>query len=430
MTTTRKPAAVSPLVIIGALFFIFGFITWLNGTLIPFLKIACELTYAQALLVTFAFYIAYVFLALPSSLILQKTGFKNGMALGLVVMAGGALVFVPAAQARSYPLFLVGLFIQGAGLALLQTASNPYATILGPLESAARRISILGICNKVAGGLSPIIIGAVVLKGADALEKQLAGALTPAAREALLQALAERVITPYLVMAAALVVLALLIRISGLPEVTADSPDSPTGPAEPAGSIWQHPHLLLGALAMFLYVGAEVIAGDTIIQYGRNQGISLEIARNFTTLTLGAMLVGYIIGIVAIPRYVTQQTALRICTFIGMFFTVGIVLTHGIASVACVALLGLANSLMWPAIFPLSIKGLGKLTERGSALVIMGVGGGAVLPYLYGRLTEVMGLQNAYLLLIPCYLYILFFALKGHTYQGQRVAPPVVVNSL
>ena len=430
MTTTRKPAAIPPLAIIGALFFIFGFITWLNGTLIPFLKIACELTYAQALLVTFAFYIAYVFLALPSSLILQKTGFKNGMALGLMVMAGGALVFVPAAQARSYPLFLVGLFIQGAGLALLQTASNPYATILGPLESAARRISILGICNKVAGGLSPIIIGAVVLKGADALEKQLAGTLTPAAREALLQALAERVITPYLVMAAALVLLALLIRISGLPEVTADSPDSPTSPTEPVGSIWQHPHLLLGALAMFLYVGAEVIAGDTIIQYGRNQGISLEIARNFTTLTLGAMLVGYIIGIVAIPRYVTQQTALRICTFIGMFFTVGIVLTHGLASVACVALLGLANSLMWPAIFPLSIKGLGKLTERGSALVIMGVGGGAVLPYLYGRLTEVMGLQNAYLLLIPCYLYILFFAIKGHTYQGQRVAPPVVVNSI
>ena len=432
MTTTRKSAAIPPLAIIGALFFIFGFITWLNGTLIPFLKIACELTYAQALLVTFAFYIAYVFLALPSSLILQKTGFKNGMALGLVVMAGGALVFVPAAQARSYPLFLVGLFIQGAGLALLQTASNPYATILGPMESAARRISILGICNKIAGALSPIIIGAVVLKGADALEQQLAGTLTPAARETLLQALAERVITPYLVMAVALVLLALLIWVSGLPEVTADAPaaDLAAGPAESADSIWQHPHLLLGALAMFLYVGAEVIAGDTIIQYGRNQGISLEVARNFTSLTLGAMLVGYVIGIVAIPRYVTQQTALRICTFVGMFFTVGIVLTHGLASVACVALLGLANSLMWPAIFPLSIKGLGKLTERGSALVIMGVGGGAVLPYLYGKLTEVMGLQNAYLLLIPCYLYILFFALKGHTYQGQRVAPPVVVNSL
>ncbi len=414
-----KPT-VPPLVIIGALFFIFGFITWLNGTLIPFLKIACELTYAQALLVTFAFYIAYVFLALPSSFILQKTGFKNGMALGLVVMAVGALVFVPAAQARSYPLFLVGLFIQGAGLALLQTASNPYATILGPMESAARRISILGISNKVAGGLSPIIIGAVVLKGAEALEKQLAGAIAPAAKEALLQQLANRVIGPYLVMAAALVVLAGLVRASGLPEVQVDAPaGTATAAPGPAGSIWQHPHLLLGALAMFLYVGAEVIAGDTIIQYGRSQGISLDVARNFTSLTLAAMLVGYVVGIVAIPRYVTQQTALRVCTLVGIAFTAGIVLTHGLASVACVALLGLANALMWPAIFPLSIKGLGGLTERGSALVIMGIGGGAVMPYLYGKLTEVLGLQNAYLILIPCYLYILFFALRGHAYRPK-----------
>ncbi|TPG71865.1 sugar MFS transporter [Hymenobacter nivis] len=416
-----KATVVPPLVIIGALFFIFGFITWLNGTLIPFLKIACELTYAQALLVTFAFYIAYVFLALPSSFILQKTGFKNGMALGLVVMAGGALVFVPAAQARSYPLFLVGLFIQGAGLALLQTASNPYATILGPLESAAKRISILGICNKVAGALSPIVIGAVVLKGAEELEKQLAGPISPAAKEALLQQLAGRVITPYLVMAAALVVLAVLIRASGLPEVQAGAAGPAAAAPEPTGSIWQHPHLLLGALAMFLYVGAEVIAGDTIIQYGRSQGISLDVARNFTSFTLAAMLVGYVVGIVAIPRYVTQQTALRLCTFVGLAFTAGIVLTHGLASVACVALLGLANALMWPAIFPLSIKGLGNLTERGSALVVMGIGGGAVLPYLYGKLTEVLGLQNAYLLLVPCYLYILFFALKGHTYRPKPV---------
>jgi FHS family L-fucose permease-like MFS transporter len=185
-----KPSAVPPLAIIGALFFIFGFITWLNGTLIPFLKLACGLPYSQALLVTFAFYIAYVFLALPSAFILQKTGLKNGMALGLLVMAAGALVFVPAAEARSFGLFLTGLFVQGAGLALLQTASNPYASILGPMESAARRISLMGICSKVAGALSPIIVGAVVLKGATALENQLAGPVSPTQKAALLQALA------------------------------------------------------------------------------------------------------------------------------------------------------------------------------------------------------------------------------------------------
>lgn len=424
-----KATVVPPLVIIGALFFIFGFITWLNGTLIPFLKIACNLTYAQALLVTFAFYIAYVFLAIPSSLILRRTGFKNGMALGLVVMAAGALVFVPAAQARSFGLFLAGLFVQGAGLALLQTASNPYATVLGPLESAARRISIMGICNKVAGVLSPFIIGAVVLRGASALESQLARTASPAAKAVLLQQLANRVILPYLVMAGALIVLAGLIKVSGLPEITTaeTAPTASAGGPAPAGrGIWQYPHLLLGVGALFCCVGVEVIAGDTIIQYGRAQGISLDVARNFTSLTLAAMLVGYFVGVWAIPRYVSQQRALAVCATVGALFTVGIMATHGFSSVALVALLGLANSLMWPAIFPLSIRGLGSYTEHGSALLIMGIGGGAVLPYVYGKLGEGLGLQQAYVLLIPCYLYILFFALKGHAYQPKAAVPYAV----
>lgn len=416
-----RASAVPPLAIIGALFFIFGFITWLNGTLIPFLKLACGLRYSQALLVTFAFYIAYVFLAIPSSLILQKTGFKNGMALGLVVMAAGALVFVPAAQARSFVLFLAGLFVQGAGLALLQTASNPYASVLGPLESAARRISIMGICNKVAGALSPVIIGAVVLRGAAGLENRLAATASPAGKAALLQQLADRVVGPYVVMAAVLVVLAALVRLSGLPEINPnqDSPQDERAADGAARSIWQFPHLLLGVLAIFCCVGVEVIAGDTITQYGRAQGISLDIARNFTSFTLVAMLAGYCIGVLAIPRYVSQQGALRVCAVVGVAFTVGIVFTHGYASVLCVALLGLANSLMWPAIFPLSINNLGRFTERGSALLIMGIGGGAVLPYVYGKTGELLGFQNAYLILVPCYLYILFFALKGHAYQAK-----------
>ncbi|WP_210514696.1 sugar MFS transporter [Hymenobacter terricola] len=425
----NRASVVPPLAIIGALFFIFGFITWLNGTLIPFLKIACELTYSQALLVTFAFYIAYVFLAIPSSLILQKTGFKNGMALGLVVMAAGALVFVPAALARSYGLFLTGLFVQGAGLALLQTASNPYASILGPIESAAQRISIMGICSKIAGALSPVIIGAVVLKGATALEKQLGGTISRAGKEALLNELARRVVLPYLIMAGALVVLAGLIKLSGLPEIDANQEAVKTGSNEPAKSIWQFPHLLLGIAAIFCCVGVEVIAGDTIIQYGRLQGISLDIAKNFTSFTLIAMLAGYFIGAVTIPRYLTQQAALGICAVVGVGFAGGIVLTHGYVSVLCVALLGLANSLMWPAIFPLSIKGLGGFTEQGSALLIMGIGGGAVLPFLYGKTGELLGLQHAYIILVPCYLYILFFALKGHAYHANaqlKYAVPVI----
>ncbi len=418
MESSRRHV-VPPLVIIGALFFIFGFITWLNGTLIPFLKIACELTYSQALLVTFAFYIAYVFFALPASLLLKRTGFKNGMALGLVVMAVGTAVFVPAAQARSFSLFLAGLFVQGAGLALLQTASNPYASILGPLESAARRISIMGICSKIAGALSPVIIGAVVLKGSAQLESQLAGPLAAAQKQALLQQLAHRVIGPYLLMTGGLLVLAVLIKLSGLPEIGSTPPAASALPHQSAKSIWQFPHLWLGVLALFCYVGVEVIAGDTIIQYGRSQGISLDIARNFTSCTLVAMLVGYLIGVATIPRRLSQQAALRICAVVGICFTIGALFTQGYISVFCIAMLGLANSLMWPAIFPLSIRGLGSLTEQGSALLIMGIGGGAVLPYLYGKTSEVLGLQHAYLILLPCYLYILFFALKGHASQGK-----------
>ena len=428
MPSPRPAAAVPPLAIIGALFFIFGFITWLNGTLIPFLKLACGLSYSQALLVTFAFYIAYVFLALPSSLILQRTGFKNGMALGLVVMALGALVFVPAAQARSFGLFLAGLFVQGAGLALLQTASNPYASILGPLDSAARRISLMGICNKVAGALSPLLIGAIVLQGADALEHQLAGSLPPAQREALLQQLAGRVVTPYLLMAGTLLVLAALVRMSSLPEIelhpSADQPG-----AEAAPGIGQFPHLWLGVLAIFCCVGVEVIAGDTIIQYGRTQGLSLDVAKNLTSATLVAMLVGYLVGLVTIPKYLSQAGALRLCALLGVALTLGVLLTHGYASVLLVALLGLANSLLWPAIFPLSIRGLGSRTEQGSALLIMGIGGGAVLPYLYGKLGETLGLQQAYLLLIPCYLYLLFFALRGHALPTRRAVRYAAVTT-
>lgn len=414
---TKSKSFFSPIVIIGMLFFIFGFITWLNGTLIPFLKIACELEYAQALLVTFAFYIAYVFLAIPSSMILTKVGFKNGMAWGLVVMAIGAIIFVPAAQSRSFVLFLTGLFIQGAGISLLQTASNPYISILGPLESAAQRISIMGVCNKIAGALSPLILGAIILDGASDIETQLKTSLA-AEKEVLLNELAGRVIVPYIVMAIALVLLAFLIYKSSLPEIDTSKDENETQQETGEKSVLQHANLVFGILAIFCCVGVEVIAGDTIGQYGSSLGISLDVSKNFTSLTLIAMLVGYFVGIVAIPKFISQNKALMYCGIIGSIFTLGIVFTAGFTSVAFVAMLGLANALMWPAIFPLAIKGLGKKTEFGSALLIMGIGGGAILPYFYGKLAESFGIQEAYLILIPCYLYILFFATIGHKKQS------------
>ncbi|MFL6214026.1 MAG: sugar MFS transporter [Blastocatellia bacterium] len=407
--------------IIGGLFFIFGFVTWLNGTLIPFLKLACDLhSDAQALLVTFAFYIAYFFLALPSSAILSKTGYKRGMSLGLLIMACGALLFVPAATARNFWLFLGGLFVQGMGLALLQTASNPYISIIGPIESAARRISIMGICNKVAGALSPLILSAIVLKGASELETRIATA-DAGLRASLLAELSHRVIAPYVAMAVVLALLALMIWLSPLPEIddARIEADHREGAAART-SIFQFPHLLLGVVCIFVYVGVEVMAGDVIGIYGKALGLSLDVTKNLTAYTLWAMVAGYIIGIVTIPKIIRQETALKLSAIVGLIFTALAFVTHGYVSILFVALLGLANSLMWPAIFPLAIRGLGSLTRVGAALLIMGIAGGAIVPQVYARLKDVMSPQSAFFWsMLPCYLYILFYAMKGHL-AGQR----------
>ncbi len=411
-----------PMIIIGALFFVFGFLTWVNGTLIPYLKIACQLeTDFQSYLVATAFFIAYTVMAVPSSFVLRKTGYKKGMALGLLIMAVGAILFVPAANARDYNMFLVGLFIIGTGMALLQTASNPYVSIIGPIESAAMRISIMGISNKFAGILAGLIFGYIALNDAGVLEASLL-TMDTATKEATLNELARRVIVPYMIIAGALVALAIAILFSGLPDIREDEEDeSIKSTSARKTSVFQYPHLVLGMVAIFLYVGVEVIAGDTIISYGKSLGIELSTARFFTQVTLGFMLVGYIIGIITIPKFMAQATALRICSILGVVFTIAAVLTTGYTSVAFIAMLGLANSLMWPAIFPLAIDGLGKFTKIGSALLIMSIAGGAIMPLLYGKLSESWGSQNAYLLMVPCFLFTLYYAIKGHR-AGKNIA--------
>lgn len=407
------------IVIIGILFFVFGFVTWLNGTLIPFLKIACQLENdIQAFFVTFAFYMAYFFLAIPSSYLLKKTGFKNGMAWGLAVMALGSLVFIPAANARSFSLFLTGLFIQGAGLALLQTASNPYISIVGPIESAAKRISIMGICNKVAGILSPIVLGTLVLKNTNQLTAQLANTTDTATKNALLDEMAGRVIAPYVVITAILLLLALMIRKSSLPEIDMDGEES----ADPVAasqkkSVFHYPHLLLGVLCLFLYVGVEVMAGDAIGIYGKELGMPLAETRYFTSFTLFAMLVGYVIGIFTIPKYISQQKALSISAVTGVVFATGAFLSKGYVAITFIALLGLSNALMWPAIFPLAIRGLGRFTKIGSALLIMGIAGGALMPLMYAGLkvnAQISNDASFFICVLPSYLYIFYFAVWGH----------------
>lgn len=414
-TTSSRKNYFMPMLIIGALFFIFGFVTWINGTLIPYLRVACELkTDVESYLVATAFFIAYTVMAIPSSIVLNKIGYKKGMSLGLFIMAIGAVIFIPAAGARSYPLFLLGLFIIGTGLAVLQTASNPYVSIIGPMESAAKRISIMGICNKIAGILATLIFGYIALKDADQLTERLK-TMDDATKNITLNELASRVVTPYTIIAIVLVVLAIAILFSGLPDIKdeddAELSDNTTGKT----SVFQFPHLLLGVLALFLYVGVEVMAGDTIITYGRSLGIEMASAKYFTTGTLVCMLLGYVIGIFTIPKYMSQEKALKICAILGVVFTVAAVLTSGYVSVACIAALGLANSLMWPAIFPLAINRLGRFTKTGSALLVMAIAGGAILPLVYGWLSSALhSSQMAYLLMAPCYLYIFYYAVSGH----------------
>ena len=412
-------SALNPVVIIGALFFIFGFVTWMNGTLIPFLRLACNLkTDTEAFLVTTAFYMAYFFLAIPSSSVLKFTGMKMGMAWGLIVMALGALIFIPAANTRSFGLFLTGLFVQGMGLALLQTASNPYISIIGPIESAAKRISIMGICNKGAGILSPIILSSIVLKNANQLQDKINTATDAATKDALLNELSARIIYPYIVMAIILFILALMIRKSPLPDINASEVNAESSDTKVAGnkaSIWQFPHLLLGVLCIFVYVGVEVMAGDAIGIYGKSFGIPLDQYKYFTSFTLAGMLIGYIVGVLTIPKYVSQEKALRISAIVGIALAVGAFATKGYVSVGFVAALGLANALMWPAIFPLAINRLGRFTELGSALLIMGIAGGAVIPLLFGYLKSTINFQLVFLILmLPCYLYILYYAMRGY----------------
>jgi glucose/galactose transporter len=425
MNQTQTPKSQTyALAIIAVLFFIFGFITWLNSTLIPFLKLACELkSDMQAFFVTTAFYMAYFFLAIPSAWILKRSGYKNGMALGLAVMALGSLVFIPAANDRSFTLFLVGLFVQGAGLALLQTASNPYASILGPIESAAKRISILGVCNKIAGILSPLILGAIILKNAQAIEEKVLATSDPVLKSKLLTELTARIIPPYIIIAICLFILAFLTYRSGLPEIE-EPKEEASGTNTARASVFSYPHLLLGVLCLFLYVGVEVLAGDAIGTYGKAMGMSLDETKYFTSYTLFAMLLGYIIGIFTIPKYLSQQGALRYSAILGLLISVGIYFASGYTAIFLIAALGLANALMWPAIFPLAIDGIGKYTQIGSAFLIMGIAGGAVVPPLYGWLKDTQGLSNQlsfFLCSAPAYLYILYYAAKGFK-AGKKFA--------
>ena len=413
------------MMIIGILFFIFGFVTWLNGSLIPFLKVICDLNEFQALFVTFAFYIAYTVMALPMSFVLERTGYKNGMAIGLGVMVVGSLVFIPAALSANFILFLAALFTLGTGLTILQSASNPYVVLIGPIESAAMRISIMGLINKGAGVLAPLLFTSLILADIPSLSSQTIASIDT-------NELASRLITPYIIMAVVLSGLMALVKFSSIPELEFEKEDE-----YDKDTIFHFPRVVLGAIALFFYVGIEVIAGDTIGLYA--QSLNVENATALTSYTMVFMVFGYLFGVAFIPKFLSQEKALMSSALVGILFLLGVAFSSstshqisgilwgwsGVATlpdtVTFVALLGFANALVWPTIWPLALEGLGKYTAQGSALLIMAIAGGAILPLVFGKIAHLSGdMQSSYLVGIVCYIFILLYAVKWHKKSSWR----------
>lgn len=429
-----------PMIIIGGLFFIFGFVTWLNGALIPFLQTACELSHLEAYLVTMTFYIAYTVTALPVSILLKKTGYKNGMVLGLLVMVIGSLLFIPAANERIFSFFLFALFVMGTGLTILQTAANPYVVLLGPQESAAVRISMMGLMNKGAGVIAPIIFTSLLFSDISMYTDLRLNSLEASQRIIELSELSKRLIQPYLAMAGILLFLSFIIYKSPLPEPESCSEVDDGADDTDKCAILGYPQLILGAITLFFYVGVEVIAGDTIGLFGKAMGVV-----NYTQLTsytMAFMVLTYLIGMVCIPRFISQEKALLYSAIIGLLLSLLIMFYPTEKSfiwshllfwtsdtkipdvVLFVAMLGFANALVWPTLWPMALNGLGKHFNTGSALLIMGVSGGAILPFVYGFISDLSGnVQLSYMILLPCYLFILFYAVKGHKMRSWRVRP-------
>jgi len=417
-TQPSPPNMALSITIMGGLYFILGFFTWLNGPLISFVQVAFEVSEISAFLVLMVFYLSYFFLAIPSSWILRRTGMKKGLALSLLVMALSTVVFGQFATMRMFPGLLACLFVLGGGMALLQTSVNPYISMIGPIETAAQRIALMGICNKIAGICAPLLLGALVLHGMDDLVTAVAQA-DAVTGDALLADFAGSIRSFYLVMCVILVLAAALIWYSPLPEIKVETANAAA--SDNAGlertSIFQFPHLWLGVICLFVYVGVEVMAGDAIGSYGNAFGLPLDQTKFFTSFTMMAMLAGYLAGLILIPRFCSQERWLAVSAGLGVALTLGAFLTRDYVSVGFMASLGFANAIMWPAIFPLAIRGLGRFTQTGSALLVMGIAGGAIIPQLYALLKHhapesFQGIFAA--LMIPCYLYILYFARYGH----------------
>lgn len=431
MTEYKSKSSVVPMAIVAALFFILGFATWLNGSLMPYLSQILDLTPFQASLILFHFYIAVTFTALPSAVVIRKIGYKNGMALGMAIMMVAGLLFIPAAKSQIFSLFLLAQLVMGTGQTLLQTAVNPYVVRLGPEESAAARISIMGILNKGAGILAPLVFTALIVSN---FNDRVGVKLT----QIQIDEMANSLIFPYLGMAIFIGLLAFAVKKSSLPELESEGDIDTANHKGYVKEALSHPNLALGVLAIFFYVAVEVIAGDTIGSFALSLGI--ENYSVMTSYTMICMVVGYILGIALIPRFISQQKALTVSAILGLLLTFGVVTGDNNSFVIAnavlvpfggaqlpdtlimIAFLGLANAIVWPAVFPLALSGMGKLTSVGSALLVMGISGGAFGPIFWGLTSSAseLGMQGGYMVMFPCYLFILFYAVKGHKMRSWK----------
>ena len=405
------------LAMVGCLFFVFGLVSWVNSILVPYFKVACDLqSGVQTYLVTFAFYIAYLVMTVPASFLLKRVGYKRGAQIGLWIMAAGALMFWPAALTRTYGMFLAALFVIGTSLAILQSVANPFVTIIGPIESAAKRISIMGICNKFAGIIAPLLFAAAVIRPEDKeiMAAVESGALTGAAKEAALDQMIQGVIAPYVILAVFLFVFGFLFYKSPIKDINPDTDNKSVEGTQDRKSVWAYPYLVLGVVALFCHLGSQQISIATIIQYAQSMGLSLDAAKVFPSYTLACILGGYLLGVIFIPKYITQQKALVVCTVTGLILSILVLLLPVKSSIWCVVLLGIPNSLIYAGIWPLAIRGLGKWTTLGSSLLVMALCGNAIVSLLYGLMTDYMSLQMSYWLLLPCFAYMIYYAIWGY----------------
>ncbi|WP_217876111.1 N-acetylglucosamine MFS transporter NagP [Pseudoalteromonas shioyasakiensis] len=417
-----------PMVLAGSMFFILGCITWLNGAITPFLQQMLELSPLQASFIISSFYIAVTVAGIPSAMLIKRVGYKNGMAIGCAIMALSALMYIPAAKLQMIEIFLFAQLMIGVGQTVLQTAVNPYVVKMGSEKSAAVRVCIMGLLNKFAGVIVPVIFAAVVVSGVV----DGAGKLSQEQKDIM----ANSLIMPYVLIAALIMLFAAFAKFAPLPDLVFDEDETSNGKGEIKETL-AHPHLVLGVVGIALYVAVEVIAADTIGSYALQIGVADYSV--MTSYTMACMLIGYAIGILTIPRFMSQQTALLMSGIAGIITVMLVVLGSNDSFIIsnlllvpfggpqlpdpllCIALLGFANAMVWPAIWPLALAGLGRLTGTASGLLIMGIAGGALGPLLIG-LGNVAGLgaQGAYIVMIPSYVFILFYALKGHKMKSWK----------